>query len=44
MAGPIFDHSLAEEMLCFLGPDAREGLESVRNKRAPEFPSARLPE
>jgi len=27
-----------------LGPDAREGLESVRNKRAPEFPSARLPE
>lgn len=44
MAGPIFDHSLAEEMLCLLGPDAREGLESVRNKRAPEFPSARLPE
>jgi enoyl-CoA hydratase len=44
MAGPIFDHSLAEEMLCFLGPDAREGLESVRNKRAPKFPSAQLPE
>jgi len=43
MAGPIFDHSLAEEMLCFLGPDAREGLEAVRNKRAPDFPSARLP-
>ena len=43
MAGPIFDQSLAEEMLCFLGPDAREGLESVRNKRAPKFPSAQLP-
>lgn len=44
MAGPIFDHSLAEEMLCFLGPDAREGIDSVRNKRAPAFPSAQLPE
>ena len=44
MAGPIFDHSLAEEMLCFLGPDAREGVAAVRGKRAPEFPSAKLPE
>jgi len=41
-AGPIFDNSLAMEMLGFLGPDAREGLDAVRNKRAPDFPSARL--
>ena len=40
MAGPIFDNSLAQEMLCFLGADAQEGLESVRQKRAPKFPSA----
>ncbi len=44
MAGPIFDHSLAEEMLCFLAPDAREGVAAVRGKRAPDFPSAKLPE
>jgi enoyl-CoA hydratase len=42
-AGPIFDNSLALEMLCFLSPDAREGLEALREKRAPQFPSARLP-
>ncbi|AMG87128.1 enoyl-CoA hydratase/isomerase family protein [Bordetella bronchiseptica] len=43
MAGPIFDASLGIEMLGFLGADAREGLDAVRNKRAPDFPSARLP-
>jgi enoyl-CoA hydratase len=43
MAGPIFDNSLALEMLGFLGSDAREGLDAVRNKRAADFPSARLP-
>ncbi|MES2999561.1 MAG: enoyl-CoA hydratase/isomerase family protein [Pseudomonadota bacterium] len=43
MAGPIFDNSLALEMLGFLGADAREGLDAVRNKRAADFPSARLP-
>jgi len=43
-AGPIFDNSLALEMLNFLGPDAREGIDAVRNKRAPDFPSAKLPE
>ena len=43
MAGPIFDNSLAMEMLGFLGSDAREGLAAVRGKRAPDFPSARLP-
>ena len=41
MAGPIFDHSLATEMLGFLSPDAREGLAAVREKRPPNFPSAR---
>jgi enoyl-CoA hydratase len=43
MAGPIFDNSLAMEMLGFLGSDAREGLSAVRGKRTPDFPSARLP-
>ncbi|RVO73520.1 enoyl-CoA hydratase/isomerase family protein [Sinorhizobium medicae] len=41
MAGPIFDNSLGLEMLAFLGADAREGIEAVRNKRAPNFPSAK---
>jgi enoyl-CoA hydratase len=41
MAGPIFDHSLALEMQGFLGPDAREGLAAVREKRDPDFPSAK---
>ena len=40
MARPIFESSLAMEMLCFLGEDAKEGVASVREKRAPEFPSA----
>ncbi len=44
MAGPIFDNSLAQEMLCFLGADAKEGLDALRARRAPNFPSARLPE
>jgi enoyl-CoA hydratase len=44
LAGPTFDNSLATEMLCFLGPDVREGLAALRGKRAPDFPSARLPE
>ncbi len=42
-AGPIFDASLGIEMLGFLGADAREGLDAVRNKRPADFPSARLP-
>jgi enoyl-CoA hydratase len=41
MARPIFDSSLAMEMLCFLGDDAAEGVAAVREKRAPDFPSAR---
>ncbi len=38
-AGPIFDHSLALEMLGFFTKDMREGLQAVQEKRAPEFPS-----
>jgi enoyl-CoA hydratase len=39
-AGPIFDNSLALEMLAFAGPDVREGLRAIREKRPPHFPSA----
>ncbi|HAA94745.1 MAG: enoyl-CoA hydratase/isomerase family protein [SAR202 cluster bacterium] len=35
-----FDYSLALEMLGFFGEDVREGLDSVREKRDPKFPSA----
>lgn len=34
---PAFEASLAYEMLNFLGPDAAEGLEALRNRRRPEF-------
>ncbi|MBM3486262.1 MAG: enoyl-CoA hydratase/isomerase family protein [Alphaproteobacteria bacterium] len=37
MAGPSFDASLGLEMLGFTGPDAREGLASLREKRGPRF-------
>lgn len=37
LAGPTFDASLALEFLGFVGPDAREGLESLKEKRKPEF-------
>jgi enoyl-CoA hydratase len=40
-AGPIFDQSLALEMLSFSYPDVREGVKAIREKRAPVFPSAR---
>jgi enoyl-CoA hydratase len=39
-AGPIFDQSLALEMLSFSYPDVREGVKAIREKRAPLFPSA----
>ena len=42
-AGPIFENSLALEMLGFLGPDVREGLDALRCKRPAEFPSAKTP-
>lgn len=37
-AGPIFDTSLALEMLGFSGPDPVEGLASYSEKRQPNFP------
>jgi enoyl-CoA hydratase len=42
-AGPIFDQSLALEILSFGQPDVREGVRALREKRAPRFPSAREP-
>ncbi|ALE74200.1 MULTISPECIES: enoyl-CoA hydratase/isomerase family protein [unclassified Pseudonocardia] len=42
-AGPTFDQSAAYEMLCFLGPDVVEGAAALREKRRPDFPSARRP-
>ncbi|HUF39652.1 MAG TPA: enoyl-CoA hydratase/isomerase family protein [Anaerolineales bacterium] len=39
-AGPIFDHSLALEMLGFFSDDIAAGIEGVREKRKPDFPSA----
>ena len=39
-AGPIFDQSAAYEMLGFMGPDVTEGYTALREKRAPNFPSA----
>jgi enoyl-CoA hydratase len=38
-AGPIFDHSLALEMLGFFSEDMIAGLEGLRNKRPADFPS-----
>ena len=42
MARPIFESSLAMEMLCFLGDDVKEGVAAVREKRAANFPSAKV--
>ena len=36
-AGPIFDASLAMEMMGFAGPDVKEGVASYREKRQPVF-------
>ena len=38
LAGPTFDASLALEFLGFTGPEIQEGLASLREKRAPNFP------
>jgi enoyl-CoA hydratase/carnithine racemase len=40
MAGPIFDNSLALEMLNFFDDDVVEGTRAIREKRPPKFPSA----
>jgi enoyl-CoA hydratase len=37
LAGPTFDASLALEFLDFAGPDVREGVAAVREKRPPAF-------
>jgi enoyl-CoA hydratase len=39
-ASPIFDQSLALEMLTFMDADVREGVRAIREKRPPRFPSA----
>jgi len=39
-AAPVFGESLALEMIGFLGPDAREGIQAVQERRSPKFPSA----
>jgi enoyl-CoA hydratase len=36
-AGPIFDASLELEFLDMTGPDVREGVAAVREKRPPKF-------
>jgi enoyl-CoA hydratase len=42
-ASPIFEASLALEMLGFFGPDAREGFTAMQEKRRPVFPSNGIP-
>ena len=37
LAGPTFDASLAMEFFGFTGPDVREGVAALREKRPPEF-------
>jgi enoyl-CoA hydratase len=37
----VFERSLAMEMLCLLGDDVAEGVAAIREKRAPQFPSAK---
>lgn len=41
-AGPIFDNSMALEILTFQGPDVREGIRAIREKRTPRYPSASM--
>jgi enoyl-CoA hydratase len=36
-AGPAFDTSLALEFMGFSGPDVKEGIASLRQRRAPKF-------
>jgi enoyl-CoA hydratase len=40
-AAPAFDASLGFEMLNFMGHDAAEGAAALREKRKPDYPSAR---
>ena len=41
-AGPIFDHAMVLEMMGFFSPDLLAGLEGLRNKRPPIFPSREI--
>lgn len=43
-AGPHFDASLAMEMLGFFHGDVVEGVQALREKRPPQFPSASTPD
>ena len=36
-----FDYSIALEMLGFMGPDIKEGIAALKERREPDFPSAR---
>ena len=36
-AGPTFDASLALEFMGFAGPDVREGVASLRERRTPRY-------
>ena len=38
MMGPVFDVSTALEFLGFTGPEAREGIAALKEKRVPVFP------
>ncbi len=38
LAGPAFDASLALEVLGFTGPEVKEGLAALRERRSPSFP------
>jgi enoyl-CoA hydratase len=40
-AGPAFDTSLALEFMGFAGPDVHEGVTSLRERRAPDFPDGK---
>src|SRR5918999_1034670 len=39
IAGPAFDTSLALEVLGFTGPEVKEGIAALREKRTPSFPA-----
>jgi enoyl-CoA hydratase len=43
LAGPIYDQSIALEMLSFTDEDVLEGARAIREKRAPSFPSTTQP-
>ncbi len=41
-AGPIFDHSLALEMIGFFSEDMMAGVDGLRNKRPADYPSNKI--